>query len=409
MTASVDGTVRRWRIDDGQQIRFFRGHLGSVDELAWREHSSGFMTASRDGTLRIWEAQATSKHTVSFHIDAPGTYTTTFGPDGTDLYIAGFDGHVRVVNAVTGEVTREWEAHPRSSCNTLAMSHNGKQLVTCSWDKTARLWDTGTGERLTTFTASDGIYDCDISRDGRFIALCVGKDIEIWNTPSSEKIAVGHGHEQQIQEVTFSPDGQLVASAAQEKAVRLWETETAECVATLNAEAGPIGTVAFSPDGNVVACGGAGRVTLWDVPSRRLVRTYSIGDRSINHLAFTPDGRRLAVAADSLSILDPAQENVVTRLTPQNDDIYFLAFSPDGRRLATCTTSGSMVILEAEDEHAVTPPHPVVGLPANGRFVGSVAPWAAHPPRPLPRSTLPEREGEVNRGLQTTQKNCTTS
>ena len=347
VTSSVDGTVRRWRILDGRQVQLWRGHLGSVDELVWPDHTQTLITASRDGTLRVWDTAATRDHTVSFLVKSSGTYTTVFDSHGSRIHIANYDGHVRTVDAKTGEILADWEAHPDSSCNTLALRDDGKTLVTCSWDRTARLWDAGNGQRLAEFTAGGGIYDCDISADGSFVALCVGHDIEIWDVKAEQKVAVCRGHDQQVNDVVFSPDGQLLASAANETAIRLWNAASAECMATLDMADGPSSSVEFSPDGKIVAGGGAGKVILWNVASHRKLRNYTVGDRSIHHLAFTPDSRRLAVAADALSILDPAHDEVLLRLMPQNDDIYFLAFSPDGRRLASCTTGGSLVILNA--------------------------------------------------------------
>jgi WD40 repeat protein len=66
--------------------------------------------------------------------------------------------------------------------------------------------------------------------------------------------------------VTFSPDGQRLASGGQDKAVRLWNMKSGKESQTLLGHNGPVRSVAFSADGKKVASGSDDFTTLiWKV------------------------------------------------------------------------------------------------------------------------------------------------
>ena len=128
------------------------------------------------------------------------------------------------------------------------------------------------------------------------------------------------GHEDLIQGLAVSPDGQLLATASQDGTVKLWNLDTGVLLKTLEfsgasdqLEGKPPVAVDFSPDGRFMATGGFDQeVNIWELesdPSRKsvtvnLVSTLVGNTGAVNAIQFSPDGSLVASAGgDSRGII----------------------------------------------------------------------------------------------------------
>jgi len=68
VTASLDGTARVWSAGDWSCLRILTGHIGTVVACAWAPDGSALLTASEHGTARVWSAGDWScLHTLTGH------------------------------------------------------------------------------------------------------------------------------------------------------------------------------------------------------------------------------------------------------------------------------------------------------------------------------------------------------
>ncbi len=63
------------------------------------------------------------------------------------------------------------------------------------------------------------------------------------------------GHAKQVNGVSFSPDGKMLATASGDNTVKLWDTSTGKEVKTLTGHTNSVIGVSFSPDGKMLASG----------------------------------------------------------------------------------------------------------------------------------------------------------
>jgi WD40 repeat protein/serine/threonine protein kinase len=138
--------------------------------------------------------------------------------------------------------------------------------------------------------------------------------------------------------VAFSPDGQRLATASEEKAVKIWDATTGQELLALP-DTGEVFCAAFRPpDGRwLVTADRSGPVTVWDATKRQVVRTLGRQGETVRGLAFSPDGGLLASAHEAkiVQVWDATTGALVHELSGHAHLVSTVAFSPDGQRLAS--------------------------------------------------------------------------
>ena len=157
-------------------------------------------------------------------------------------------------------------------------------------------------------------------------------------------------HTGNVNDVVFSPDGTLLATASHDRTARLWDVrDQAAPVAAgvLQGHTENVNTVAFSPDGRVVATGSWDHTAkLWDVsdPQRPAeLATLRGHTDDVNAVVFSPDGRRLVTTstdhtAKLWDITDHRAPRLVRTLSGHTDAVATAAFRPGGS--AALVTAG---------------------------------------------------------------------
>jgi WD40 repeat protein len=148
-----------------------------------------------------------------------------------------------------------------------------------------------------------------------------------------------NGETTHIASLGFSPNGEILASGANNGTVRLWSVSRRRQIGQVSAGALQVNGVAFSPDGSSFATGDEdGTITLWSSSTfKRLGRPIETHDQVLTSIALSADGRTLATGslAGRVSIWSVASRKEVGRSIAGHGPIGSLAFSPNGRTLAT--------------------------------------------------------------------------
>jgi hypothetical protein len=236
----------------------------------------------------------------------------------------------------------ELQGH-ENAVNGVAFLPDSKRLVSASWDKTIKLWDTQTRKALQTLRGHEAQVCCiAVSRDGNRIASgSTDTSIRLWDAHSGAAISTLEGHGADVWGVAFSPDGRLLASASKDMTVRLWNVLSGTPVHILRGHEGWACAIAYSPNGSVIASGanGDGAVRVWDVLSGAPRLTLKGHADSVFMVTFRPDGNVLASGGGNfdktIKLWDTFSGALLMTLNGHNGSIFALAFSPDGNLLAS--------------------------------------------------------------------------
>ena len=146
------------------------------------------------------------------------------------------------------------------------------------------------------------------------------------------------GHKDIVNNVSFSPDGQILASGSADQTIRLWNVETGEHLRTLTGHSNVVYSVSFSSDGQTLASGGADQtIRLWNVKTDEQPRTLTGHSGYVLSVSFSPDGKTLASgsADQTIRLWNVKTDEQPRTLTGHSGYVLSVSFSPDGKILAS--------------------------------------------------------------------------
>ncbi|MGB3202990.1 MAG: pentapeptide repeat-containing protein, partial [Nodosilinea sp.] len=261
-----------------------------------------FAAGYDDQCLTIWNLD-TGLPCWILPADVQALPALAVSPDGRYLVCSRQDFSVSV-----------WDIPERRACYTLpslgapvwalAFSADSRYFVTGS-NYTIKLWSAEQGQCWRSFLSQAHRVGClAFSADAGGGKILTGHDdthLRLWQVQADSPYAIGPrtltGHGGSVRTVALSPDGQWLASSADDHTIRLWSAATGQGqwiwpVAT------PTSLLAFSADGQWLASAGAdGRLSIWDTATGRASGDFENVPENPSALAFSADSQWIAVGS----------------------------------------------------------------------------------------------------------------
>jgi WD40 repeat protein/serine/threonine protein kinase len=363
----------------GEEVAVLRGHEGRVTAGAFLPGGQRLLTASADGTLRLWTLRRSDPVVEMKRGKGPAAgYAVFLGGGARVLTAPARDEFSRFA----GRSATLWDADGGTAIRDLA---DGTALATTALHK----------ELL------GDLRDLEVSPDGtRLLTVhldanpCADRKdepkpsphytpVRAWDLRTGKLLFVLRGLRRSVATARFSPDGKRIltfsdgnyhyavvrdkdkvyasGSGGQLWArVDLWDAETGNHLRNLIPEAPGGGSFAlWSPDGKRIltdaqAPSRDAAATVFDADTGERVVTLKGDTRGIDNAAFSPDGklvlgyRRLIIADQQyVDVWDAVTGAKRCTLRGHTGDVTCARFSPDGRLIVTTSTDGTARLWDA--------------------------------------------------------------
>uniref|UniRef100_A0A8D3AAR5 Notchless protein homolog 1 n=1 Tax=Scophthalmus maximus TaxID=52904 RepID=A0A8D3AAR5_SCOMX len=313
-SGSGDTTVRFWDLTTETPHHTARGHTHWVLSIAWspdgKKLASGcknilksslnpecryLASSSKDGAIRIWDTVlGRCEKILTGHIQS--VTCVKWGGDGL-LYTSSQDRTVKVWRAKDGVQCRTLQGHAHW-VNTLALSTDYVLRTGAFEPATATINPqdlTGSLEELK----EKALQRYNKVRGSAPERLVSGSDdftLFLWN-PAEEKKPLARltGHSALVNEVLFSPDTRLLASASFDKSIKIWDGRTGKYLMSLRGHVASVYQVAWSADSRLLVSGSSdSTLKVWDVKTGKLNMDLPGHADEVYAVDWSPDGQRVA-------------------------------------------------------------------------------------------------------------------
>lgn len=186
-SGGCDRVVNVWDLSAGilnaKLEQSIENHADWVFGVAFAGDNQHLFTCSRDKTAKVWDLK-TKESVLTFPDHQNGVFGVAAKADGKIGYSVGMDNQLRSWNAAGDQAGKQIRATGGHGGAILKLVQVPKQplLVTCSEDKTVRVWNADTGAAVRTLSGhGDYVYGLAVSPDGLLVAASsFDGEIKIW-------------------------------------------------------------------------------------------------------------------------------------------------------------------------------------------------------------------------------------
>ena len=278
--------------------RSFIDTAAKVTCLALSPDDQLLLVGCQDSSIFLWNL-STRKHLATYRGHAGAIQSVLFTTDQKQVISCSDDKTIRLrnVDISAPSILGKPQFYHTQKVTSLALSHNGKILVSGSADKTVKIWELSSKNEPFTISAFSSA----------------------------------------ITALAISPNDDIVAIASLDNNIRLRRLEDGKLIASIPTDSS-IACLSFSGDGKLLAAGGFNHnITLWELTTRQLMNTLTGHQELISSVQFTPDHQHLISASwdGTLKYWDIAQSEVLENIGSHQDAILAMDLSRDGRTLVT--------------------------------------------------------------------------
>ena len=312
---------------------------GNINALELNQSEEIFLTASDDGSACVWNLQDMKQRfcvtSSTFMNDA------VFALGGKSIVTGDEAGVVRVLNAETGSVEREFE--PGSPVRDVDIGPDGKLLAISRANGLITIVDiqnqNANGYNLTL---SGKLAVADFSPNGQWMAAgSEAGTVTVWNLSTRQIYSSGR-HKGEVLAIRFSPNSRFVVSGGADNYAVGFDTQKGEEVFRL-LHSDWVQDVTFPQNGPwLVTASDDARVRVWDINSGK-ERLIMFQDGAITNVKISSDGKWIAATGEDKTVrVWSVYTGVEMFQIPLKAPGSLLGFSNDNKTLVSSDENGNI-------------------------------------------------------------------
>ncbi len=289
-------------------------------------------------------------HLILKHDDK--VWVAQFSPDGEQIVTGSYDGTARVWDAKSGGPLTRPLTHQSFVCS-VQFSPDGKRVVTGSYDGTARIWDAKTGKPLTRHMCHDDRVLCaQFSPDGsRIVTASADHTARVWDAQSGQELTKPLKHDNIVLWAQFSPDRNRIVTASWDKSARVWDAQSGEAITQPLVHGALVNSAQFTADSRrVLTDSWDGTARVWDAQSGELLVGPLRHAAGVLSAQLSPDDKRIVTGSydRTARVWDAQTGQHLTEPLLHDGTVLTAAFSPDGQRLLTASADDAVRLWDAQ-------------------------------------------------------------
>jgi WD40 repeat protein len=339
------------------------GHRGLVNSAAFSPDNKLIVTASEDGTAKIWQVP-TGRVLADLKGYGKGVNSVIFSPDGKSIFTSA--DSVRMYVTASGNLMYAVKGR-FSDFAEMVLTPDSKTFITAD-DDSVYLWQVVNGQPVSALKIAGekylfrGVNACFNATGDRFIVGAKDEMAHVYSTTDlSEKIVL-KGHNNSVITATFSRNNKYILTTSEDKSVKLWDANTGKLLNTLITYEANSKTAVFSKNAKYIvtlsrAYGDSARI--WNSETGRLVCCIK-GDYQnfeLNSGIFNADETKIILKSEHYNesiVVNLPEGKIINSLIFHKSYVNFASFSADDKYIVTTSQDKTAGIWNSSNGTLVT-------------------------------------------------------
>ena len=313
-------------------------------ERAWDWYSASLFVATGDDDLKPMERarEIEKAYPALFNLVMTGHTGAVAGiaitPDGKTLVSIGNDNSVRLWDVAAGKLTKSLEGHT-SWIGNVVVTPDSAKAITAGGDGVIRVWDLKAGKQTDSLDGHVGaIRGLGLSADGRYL-VSGGNDktCRVWDLSTNKEIKRFPSAKEAIESVTIAPDGSRVLIGYETGTITVVDAKSGSVVSTFDKHGTAlVHAIVVSRDGKTAISSARDKeIQVWEVATGKLIRTLSGHTDQVYQVVLSQDEKQLlSVSYDkTIRIWDLMTGKELKKYEGHTDGVQGVCYSPNGRTI----------------------------------------------------------------------------